>query len=215
MKTAFADRWEIPTENPAAEDFRYEENESEEVNEDKDGWAWVEGDDISDCVLTSTGTSNRLLHKLARRVRGFEKARGFPLSPEQYRAIFGRWKRASEPYLGNADYLTEFLSKLDSVKVPEGESLAAAFDRAAAGAIPAALADYPPELQILGAFCRELAAGANGGPILLAQAPIAKLLGCTPHSVSNRIKALKTLGILRVATPAIARKKAATYWFQE
>ncbi len=217
MKTVFTETWQTDDIPDFSNDFRNEVKDDKEVkeeNEDKDGWVWVCGVDLSDCIVTCPKTSNRLLHTLARKVRGFERTRGRMLSLLQYYTIFERWELASKSYLRATDYLTEFLAKLDSVKVPEGATLAAAFLKTKSHSAPAKLEKHPSSsVQHFGSLCRELSVMSNGQPIMLSQSAIAKLFECEPRTICNWIKALKTIRLLSVAKPAIPKKTAATYYY--
>jgi len=215
-----ADSWEteVPPVIPA--DFYNEVEESNEVNEVdevKDGCGVCGGVDWQSCVLKEKGTSNRELHRLARKVRGAERSRGKPFSEPEYYGVFKLWEDASKPSLkAGRDYYMEFLAKLQCVKVPEGESLAAAFQRSQTTP-PLAKLDYP-RLQCLQPFarhCRELHKMANGQPITLAQEAHANLFKRDQRTVSNWIKALTSLGTLKLAVPHTIKKEAATYFFSE
>src|SRR5437773_184499 len=77
-------------------------------------------------VLKKPHTSNKLLHELAREIRGVEKKRGKKLTAAQYKMICDKWEVASQPFLRPAhDYFTELLAKLDCVTIPKGETLQA------------------------------------------------------------------------------------------
>src|SRR5262245_56319849 len=55
-------------------------------------------------------------------------------------------------------------------------------------------------VRLLASLCGELQEMTGDQPIMLHQASIAKLFGHSDHrNISNWIKALKTLGVLRVA----------------
>src|SRR5262249_26451166 len=97
-------------------------------HDETDGWREV---DWEQYVLKKPNTSNKLLHELAREVRGVEKRRGRKFSVRQYRSIFCKRANVSAPFLRRGhDYFVEFLAKLDCVTVPKGETLQAAFERA-------------------------------------------------------------------------------------
>jgi len=166
-------------------------------------------------VLKKNGTSNEQLHELAREVRGVEKRRGRKFTIGQYRQLFENWAAASKPFLRPGhDYFTEFLAKLDCVAVPKGETLQAAFERAKLREPPAEVAEIPNEkVRLLGSLCRELHEMGGGQPIMLHQESIARLFGCSWRTIGNWIKALKTVGVLRLAEPARRRQKAARYFF--
>jgi hypothetical protein len=108
--------------------FHDEAEEADEVDEAEDG---CDGVCVEKYVLKKAGTSNKQLHELAREVRGVENRKGKRFSLAQYKAIFRKWERRSKPFLrAGPDYFIEFLAKLNSVLVPKGETLQAAFERA-------------------------------------------------------------------------------------
>ena len=81
-------------------------------------------------VLKEPSTSNKMLHQLARAVRGVEVRRGKALTLTQYKMIYGKWEVPSRRFLREGhDYFTEFLAKLSLVTMPEGETLESAFQR--------------------------------------------------------------------------------------
>ena len=81
-------------------------------------------------VLKEPGTSNKMLHELARDVRGVELKRGKPLTLAQYKTIYSKWEEPSLRFLRKGhDYFIEFLSKLSLVTMPKGETLESAFKR--------------------------------------------------------------------------------------
>jgi len=156
-----------------------------------------------------------LLHELAREIRGVEKRRREKLTAAQYKAIFDKWKLASRPFLRPAhDYFTEFLAKLDCVTVPKGETLKAAFERAKVKLPPEKILVHPnKEVRLLASLCRELQEMAGDQPLMLSQMSVAALFGHSSHrNVSNWIKALKTLHVLKVAEPW-SRGKATRYFY--
>ena len=52
-------------------------------------------------------------------------------------------------------------------------------------------------------------------PIMLCQTAIAKLFNVSQQTISEWIRALKTLRILKLAEPAIKNVKAARYYFTD
>jgi hypothetical protein len=109
----------------------------DEVDEAKDGCGGVVWQPY---VLKKAHTSNKLLHELAREIRGVEKRRNRKLNGTQYKAIFAKWELASKPFLRPGDdYFTALLAKLDCVTVPKGETLLTAFERAQQTEPPASL----------------------------------------------------------------------------
>ena len=194
-----ADSWIEDVPAPAASgSFHDEAEEDDEVDEAKDGCGGV---CVKKYVLTKAHTSNKQLHELARET-GVEKKEGKRFSPAQYKAIYQRWEAPSKPFLRpEHDYFVEFLAKLNSVLVPKGETLLAAFERAK---------QRPPrskvdgignkDVQLFASLCRELQEMRGDQPIMLHQASIAKLFGHSNHrNISNWIKALRTLGVLQIA----------------
>jgi hypothetical protein len=169
-------------------------------------------------VLKKSHSSNRALLELAREVRGVERERGKKLTAAQYKTICGKWEDASRPFLRKGhDYFTEFLAKLDSVTVPKGETLRAAFKRAKRREPPSKVLVVPnKEVRLLAGLCRELQEMAGDQPIMLHQVSIAKLFtDASQQTISNWIHALKTLGVLKLAEAAIPKARAARYYFIE
>jgi hypothetical protein len=115
------------------------------------------------------------------------------------------------------DYFTEFLAKLDCVTVPKGETLKAAFERAKRREPPSkVLVIRNEEVRLLASLCRELQEMAGNQPIMLCQMSVAKLFGHSSHrTVSNWIRALKTLCVLEPAEAAIPMARAARYFYVE
>lgn len=165
-------------------------------------------------VLKTLHSSNKMLHELAREIRGVEKRRGKKLTVIHYRSIVDKWETASRPFLRSGhDYFTELLAKLDCVTVPKGQTLQAAFERAKRREPPAEVLVVRNEgVRVLASLCRELQEMAGDQPFMLCQMSVAKLFGHSSHrTVSNWIKASKTLEILRVAEPW--RQGKATRYF--
>ena len=85
-----ADSWVGEASTPALSVQLYDElDEYDEVDESKDGCGGV-------CwwkyVLKEPRTSNKMLHQLARAVRGVEVRRGKALTVSQYKAIYSKWE---------------------------------------------------------------------------------------------------------------------------
>ena len=207
-----ADSWNENAPAIALEGFHDEVEEHDEVDEAKDGWGRVAWQPY---VLKKSHTSNKKLHELAREIRGVEKRRGKKLTVAHYESIFDKWESASRPFLRPAhDYFTEFLVKLDCVTVPKGETLQAAFERAKQREPPLKVLLICNEgVRLLASLCRELQEMAGNQPFMLCQISVANLFGHSSHrSISNWIKALKTLDILRVAEQW-KEGKAARYFY--
>ena len=199
----------------ALEDFHDEVEEIDEVDEAKDGCGGVWWQPY---VLIKTKSSNKLLHQLAREIRGVEKKRGKKLTVAQYKAIFDKWQSASRPFLRQGhDYFSELLAKLDCVTVPKGQTLQAAFERAKRREPPSkVLVVQNDGVRLLASLCRELQDMAGDQPFMLHQVSIAKLFGHSSHrTISNWIRALKTLGVLKPAEAAIPRVKTARYFYSD
>jgi hypothetical protein len=199
----------------ALEAFHDEVEEVDEIDEAKDGCGGVWWQPY---VLKRPHTSNKMLHELTREIRGVEKKRAKKLITSQYKAIFDKWESASRPFLRvGHDYFTEFLAKLDCVTVPKGETLQAAFERAKRMEPPSKVLLIPNEgVRLLASLCRELQEMAGNQPFMLHQASVAKLFGHSSHrNISNWIRALKTLEVLKRAEPAILRSRAARYFYIE
>ena len=187
----------------------------DEVDESKDGCGGVAWQPY---VLKQPDTSNKLLHELAREIRGVEKRRRRRLTIGHYRTIFTCWEAASKPFLRlGHDYFTDLLAKLDCVTVPKGETLEAAFERARQAVPPASLLMCTnPGLGLFACLCRELQTMAGDQPIMLHQVSLANLFGHSHwRTIGNWIKALKTWNLLKLAELAIPKARAARYFFTE
>jgi hypothetical protein len=210
-----ADSWveEAPTAIPS-KPFYDEVEELDEVDESKDGCGGVVWQPY---VLKKPHTSNKMLHELAREIRGVEERRGKKLRATQYKTIFDKWESASMAFLQpDYDYFTEFLAKLDCVTVPKGQTLGAAFERAKRRQPPSkALVNTSKEVQLLASLCRELQEMAGHQPFMLHQMSVAKLFAQSQRTISNWIRALKTLDVLRLAEAAVQNARAARYYFIE
>ncbi len=211
-----ADSWVEDTSiGTALEPFHDEVEEVDELDEAKDGCGGV---DWQRYVLKKPHTSNKLLHELAREIRGVENKCGKKLTAAQYKTIFDKWEAASRPFLRlTHDYFTEFLAKLDCVTVPKGETLQAAFERAKRREPPSKVLVLPnPLVRLFASLCRELQEMAEDQPFMLCQTGVAKLFRHSSHrSISNWIRALKTLGVLKLAEAAIPMARAARYFYIE
>ena len=208
-----AESWIEEVPNVAAvRDFHDEVEEVDEVDEAKDGCGGVVWQPY---VLKRAHTRNKMLHELAREIRGVEKRRGKKMVNAQYKAICDKWETASKPFLRPGhDYFTDLLAKLDCVTIPRGETLKAAFERAKTKPPPAkVLIHQNKEVRLLASLCRELQEMAGDQSIMLQQSSIAKLFGHASHrNISNWIKALKTLDVLRLAE-SWGWRKAARYFY--
>jgi hypothetical protein len=207
-----ADSWNEDAPATALEVFHDEVEEHDEVDEVEDGCGGVQW---GLHVLKKGRTSNKMLHELAREVRGVENRFGKRFSVRQYKVLFDQWSAASQPYLRPGhDYFTEFLAKLDCVTVPKGETLQAAFERAKRRDPADAVREIPnSDVRLLASLCRELQEMAGDQPFMLHQISIGKLLGCSWRTVGNRIKALKSVRVLKLAEPAIKGVRAARYFY--
>lgn len=212
MKLANSWTEEAPTTIPS-EQLYDEYEEYDELDESKDGCGGVQWWKY---VLKKSCTSNKMLHELARDVRGAEKRRGKQLTVAQYKTICDKWADVSRPYLRKGvDYFAEFLAKLNSVTMPKGETLGSAFQRAKRKQPPSKVMLVSKELQLLASLCRELQQMAGDQPIMLCQTHVAKLFTVTQQTISEWIRALKTLRVLRLAEAPIPRARAARYYFIE
>jgi hypothetical protein len=185
----------------ALEGFHDEVEEHDEVDEAKDGCGGVVWQPY---VLKRAHTRNKMLHELVREIRGVEKRRGKKMAVAQYKSISDKWESASKPFLRPGhDYFTDLLAKLDSVTVPKGETLKAAFERAKTKPPPAkVLIHQNTEVRLLANLCRELQEMAGDQPFMLCQMSVAHLFGYSSHrTISNWIKVLKILDMLKVAQP--------------
>jgi hypothetical protein len=199
----------------ALEAFHDKVEEHDEVDEAKNGCGGVAWQPYG---LKKPHTSNKMLHELAREIRGVEKKRGRKLLPAQYKAICDKWEAASRPFLrAGHDYFSELLAKLDCVIIPKGETLSAAFDRAKSKSASAKVLEHPNiEVRWLANLCRELQEMAGDQPFMFCQMRVAKLFGHSSHRIiSNWIRALKTLGVLKLAEAAIPNVRAARYFYVE
>jgi hypothetical protein len=209
-----ANSWieEAPTTTPSGHLYdEYEEyDESDESKDGCGGVVWWQ------YVLKKPRTSYKMLHELARDVRGVEKRRGKPLTVAQYKTIYDKWADASQPFLRKGvDYFGKFLAKLDCVTMPKSESLRTAFERAKHRQPPSKVLLAPKQLQLLASLCWELQEMAGDLPIMLHQGSIAKLFALSQQTISEWIRALKTLQVLRLAEPAVKKARAARYYFTE
>jgi len=209
----FLDSW--PEDAPTVTALECFHDEVEEVDEAKDGCVGVVWQPY---VLKKPQTSSKMLFELAREIRGVERERSKKLSTAQYKAIFDKWEAASRLFLRPGhDYFTEFLAKLDLVTVPKRETLKAAFERAKTKSPPEKVLIHPnKEVRWLASLCRELQDMAGDQEFMLHQMSIAGLFGHSSHrNISNWIRALKTLGILKPAKAAIPNARAARYFYLE
>jgi hypothetical protein len=192
----------------------YDESEEyDELDESKDGCGGVQWWKY---VLKAPGTSNLKLFQLAQHVRGVEKRRGKPFTLTQYKTICTKWEDASRPFLrANENYFMNFLAKLNSVTVPGGETLWTAFERAKIKEPPSKVMGAGKDLELLASLCRELQEMAGDQPIMLCQTSIAKLFTVSQQTISERIRALKTLEVLQLVEPAVKNLRAARYYFIE
>jgi hypothetical protein len=100
--------------------------------------------------------------------------------------------------------------------MPKGETLRTAFGRAKRRRPPSKVLFLSnKELQLLASLCRELQEMAGDQPIMLCQTQIAKLFTVAQQTISEWIRALKTLQLLRLAEPAVKKARAARYYFTE
>jgi hypothetical protein len=211
MKLANSWPEEAPTAIQAAHLYD-ESEESDEVDESKDGCGGVEW---CKYVLNKFSTSNKMLHELAREIRGVEKRRGKLLTVNQYKTICSKWEDVSRLFLRKGeDYFVQLLAKLNRVTMPKGETLRTAFQRAKRREPPSkALLVRNKELQLLASLCRELQEMAGDQPFMLWQTQIAKLFPVSQQTISDWIGALRTLSVLRLAEPAVKNVRAARYYF--
>ena len=211
-----ADSWEPerPTAITTSGRLYDESEEYDEVDESKDGCGGVEWWKY---VLKKRHTSNDVMFELAREVLGVERRRSTRLTIGQYKAICDQWEDASRPFLrANHDYFTEFLAKLNSVTMPRGETLESAFRRSERRQPPSKVSLVRNKgLRSLASLCRELQEMFDCQPIMLSQTSIAKLLGVSQQAISEWIRALRTLQVLKLAEPAVKNIKAARYFYVE
>ena len=92
-----ADSWTEDTPTAAAlVGFHDEVEEHDEVDEAEDGCGgvvWLP------YVLKKPHTTNKMLHELAREIRGVERKRGKKLRGTRYKTICDKWQSASRPFL--------------------------------------------------------------------------------------------------------------------
>jgi hypothetical protein len=150
-------------------------------------------------VLKKPRTSNKMLHELARAVRGIEIKRGKSLNSCPVQNDLQQLGRTIAPVLRRGhDYFTEFLAKLSIVTKPEGETLESAFQGSQSRQPPSKVLPVPNEgLQSLASLCRELQEMFRDQPIMLCQAAIARLFRVSQQTISDWIRVLKTLHVLR------------------
>src|SRR5437762_14033369 len=91
--------------------FHDEVEEVDEVDEAKDGCGGVVWQPY---VLKRAHSRNKMLHELAREIRGVEKRRGKKMAVAQYKAISYKWESASKPFFRPCHYYcTVLYDKLD------------------------------------------------------------------------------------------------------
>jgi hypothetical protein len=209
---SLAGSWVDEPATPLPSGQLYDEYEEyDEIDESKDGCGGVAWQQY---VLNKSRTSYKMLHELARDVRGVERKRGKSLTVTQYKTICDEWEAASRPFLRKGhDYFTEFLAKLASVSMPKGETLGTAFERAKLRQPPSKVLVVNKDLQLLASLCCELQEMFGDQPIMLCQTSIAKLFTVSQQTISKWISALKTLGVLKLAEAAIPNARAARYYF--
>jgi hypothetical protein len=210
MKLANSWAEEAPTTTSSGQLYD-EYEEYDELDESEDGCGGV---GWWKYVLNKSGTSHKILHELARDVRGVEQRRGKRLTVTQYKTICDKWADASRPYLRQGvDYFARFLAKLSTVTMPKGQTLGSAFQRAKRKQPPSKVMLLSKELQLLASLCRELQEMAGDQPIMLCQTHVAKLFSVSQQTISDWIRALRTLTVLRLAEPAVKNVRAARYYF--
>ena len=179
MKLANSWAQEAPTTTPLGQLYD-ESEESDEVDESKDGCGGV---CWGEYVLNRPLTSNKMLHELARDVRGVEKKRRKLLTVTQYKTICDKWEDASRPFLRKGvDYFAKFLAKLGSVTTPKGETLATAFKRAKHRQPPSKVLLAPKQLQLLAS----LAGSFKRWPVTCLSCCIKRALRKCSHFHSKR-----------------------------
>jgi hypothetical protein len=99
----------------------------------------------------------------------------------------------------------------------ERETMQAAFERAKRREPPAKILLNPNEgVRLFASLCRELQEMAGNQAIMLCQSSVAKLFGHSHHrNISNGIRALETLDVLKSADPAIPNARAGRYFYLE
>ena len=171
-----AESWveDTPT-GVTSEGFHDEVEELDELDEAEDGCGGVVWQPY---VLKEHHSSNKMLHEFAREVKGVEKKRGNKFNTAQYVAIYRPWEFASRPFLRPGhDYFVEFLAKLNSVTVPKGETLQAAFERAKRKEPPLKVLMIRVEgVRLLASLCRELQEIAGDQPFMLCQGPSSEIV---------------------------------------
>jgi len=68
-------------------------------------------------------------------------------------------------------------------------------------------------VRLFASLCRELHDMGGGQTIMLHQVSLARLFGCSWRTIGNWIKALKTIGVLKLAEPARRNARAARYFY--
>jgi len=211
-----ADSWEpeAATAITTSGQLYDESEEYDEIDESKVGCGGVRWGDY---VLKSPHTSNDVIFELAREVGGVEHKRGKKLTIAQYKTICAKWEDASRPFLRpNHDYFTEFLAKLNSVTMPKGETLESALRRSEHRPPPSKVSlVHNKGLRSLASLCRELQEMFGDQPIMLGQTSVAKLFGVSQQAISEWIRALRTLEVLKLAEPAVKNIRAARYFYVE
>ena len=100
--------------------------------------------------------------------------------------------------------------------MPKGETLESAFERSERKEPPSRVSLVPNKgLQSLASLCRELQEMFGDQPIMLCQTAIAELFKVSQPTISEWIRVLRTLEVLKLAEPAIPNCRAARYYFIE
>ena len=156
---------------------------------------------VASCVIRSGSIpgDNDALFDLARRI----KAIGVRLGPSVLWNIVETWKRANRSNLQpEFDYYTAFLEKLSQVKYATGEGLAAALAAGRKKQVSIRAKGLPDKAQDLAQLCRELGE-RNKGEFHLGCRPAAQVLGVAPNTALSYLRALSTLGIIKLVAPPV------------
>ena len=149
--------------------------------------------------------NNDRLFTLARAVKSLEIQTG-KFTPTQLRDVFSRWYALAteflRPELTRDEYMTEFMDKYASAKVPLGDGIIAqAWKSAQEKPLPPEAVENfeDSRLRLVVALCRELQISAGQEPFYLSARTLQGLLKQEGHATAARW--LRSLCVLQILTP--------------
>ena len=117
---------------------------------------------VKNALPTGRRQNHKMLFTLARAIKAIEKKEGSPMPARRAKALFDKWHELARPFLQadqNKDgYYFEFLSSLDGVRYPMGESVLSDAWKTAQEAMAPPEADQvdSAEVKLLVSFCYQL-----------------------------------------------------------